>query len=402
MMKKLALFLAFVLSVGMLSAQNSKVQTAINLIKPQYNELDKAKEAIDLASNHEKTKLKAKTWKVRGEVYQAIAQSTEEKFQKLCDTPVEVALDAYKKAQELDDKGHYTNEIKLQLLNLNNLQINKGIEAFNKGIESNNTADFATAFNDFKSALEINKLVEPDKVDTMIVFNTAIAADRAKLYDDAIEYYKKTTDLGYEGSKVYGFVATIEKERGDTAAFVQALKDGINAYPEDNSVLMVELINYYLTAELSDLALEYLAKAIEKDPTNQTFYFAQGALYDKLKEFDNAKASYEKAVELKDDYFDAYYNLGALYFNKGADMLKTANEIPPNQQAKYDAAVKESFKELEKALPYLEKAHQIDPTEETTMLTLKEIYFKLRNDSNEYMTKFKEMNEKIKALPAKE
>jgi tetratricopeptide (TPR) repeat protein len=395
MMKKLALSLTFIMSVFLLTAQNSKVQTAINLSKPQYNELDKAKEAIDLAINHEKTMSKAKTWKVRGQVYQAIAQSTDEKFKALSENPLKVAIESYEKAKELDEKGQYTKEIENQLKLIGMLQINKGIEYFN-------TQEFDKAFNAFTSSLAIDGIIEPGKIDTMIIFNAGIAADRAKMYDQAIEYYNKTTALRYEGSKVFGFIATIERERGDTAAFVQALKNGIEAYPEDNSVLMVELINYYLTAELSDLALEYLAKAIEKDPSNQTFYFAQGALYDKLNDFDNAKASYEKAVELKSDYFDAYYNLGALYFNKGADMLKLANEIPPNQQSKYDAAVKESFNELAKALPALEKAHEINPAEETTMLTLKEIYFKLRNDSEEYMTKFKAINEKIKALPAKE
>ena len=120
--------------------------------------------------------------------------------------------------------------------------------------------------------------------------------------------------------------------------------------------------------------------------------------YEKLGDFDNAKASYEKSVELKPDYFAAYYNLGALFFNKGADMLQEANNIPANQQSKYEAAVKESFKELEKALPYLEKAYEIDSEDRSTIQTLKEIYFKIRNDKEEYMTKYKKYNELLKNL----
>ncbi|HCC30371.1 MAG TPA: hypothetical protein DEQ03_10010 [Marinilabiliales bacterium] len=390
-MKKLALLLSFWMVVLAVSAQNSKVQSAINRIKPMYNELDKAKEDIDLAVAHEKTIGSAKAWKVRGQVYYEIARSTDDKFKNLCENPVQVAIDSYKKALELDVKNQFKTEIENQLKLIGVLQINKGIEFFN-------ASQFDKAFNAFTSSLKIDEMVQSGAIDTMIIFNAAIAADRAKMYDQAIEYYRKTAALKYEGSKVYGYIASTERERGDTVAFVNALKEGIDAYPEDNSVLMVELINYYLNKDMSDLALGYLTKAIEKDPGNQTFYFAQGALYDKLKNFDLAKASYEKAVELKSDYFDAYYNLGALYFNKGADMLKEANNIPANQQAKYDAAVKESLKELEKTLPYLEKAHSIDGTEKSTILTLKEIYFKLRNDKEEYMTKYQEMNEKAKAL----
>ena len=79
-------------------------------------------------------------------------------------------------------------------------------------------------------------------------------------------------------------------------------------------------------------------------------------------------------------------------------MLKAANEIPPNEQAKYDAAVKEAFVELDKAVPYLEKAHEIDPKEKSTMLTLKEIYFKLRGNHDDYMDKYKKINEELKAI----
>ncbi len=390
-MKKLAFLLSFIMTVSMVSAQNSKVQSAINYSKPQYNQLDKAKEAIDAAVIHEKTMNTAKAWKVRGDVYLAIAQTTDEKFITLCENPLQVSFDSFKKATELDVKNQFSAEITLQLIKLNALRINIGIAFFNEG-------KYDKAFYAFTNALEIDKIVRPGTIDTMIVFNAGIAADRAKMYDEAIKYYRIAASLRYEGSKVYGFIANLERERGDTNAFVNVLKEGIDSFPNDNSVLMVELINYYLIKDMSDLALEYLEKAIDKDPTNATFHFAKGALYDKLKDFEKAKLSYEKAVEIKNDYFDAYYNLGALYFNKGADMLKEANNIPPKEQKRYDAAVIESFKELEKALPYLEKAHEIDPKEKSTMLTLKEIYFKLRNDKEEYMVKYQQINEELKAM----
>ncbi len=390
-MKKLAFLLSFIMTVSMVSAQNSKVQSAINYSKPQYNQLDKAKEAIDAAVIHEKTMNTAKAWKVRGDVYLAIAQTTDEKFITLCENPLQVSFDSFKKATELDVKNQFSAEITLQLIKLNAIRINTGIAFFNEG-------KYDKAFYAFTNALEIDKIVRPGTIDTMIVFNAGIAADRAKMYDEAIKYYRIAASLRYEGSKVYGFIANLERERGDTNAFVNVLKEGIDSFPNDNSVLMVELINYYLIKDMSDLALEYLEKAIDKDPTNATFHFAKGALYDKLKDFEKAKLSYEKAVEIKNDYFDAYYNLGALYFNKGADMLKEANNIPPKEQKRYDAAVIESFKELEKALPYLEKAHEIDPKEKSTMLTLKEIYFKLRNDKEEYMVKYQQINEELKAM----
>jgi len=390
-MKKLAFLLVLVFGTTMLFAQSSKVQSALNYSKPQYNQLDKAQEAIEAAIVHEKTKDVAKTWKVRGQVYQAIAKTEDEKFKALCENPLDVALSSYKKALALDDKGRMINEVKVEFLTLQPMFINKAVEDF--GVEK-----YSDALSCFESSLTIDSLMEPGKQDSVIIFNAGIAADKAGNYDKAIFYYNWAASLGYEGSRIYGFLANIQKTKGDTAAYVETLKVGIEKYPDDIAIIF-ELINYYLDRDESDEALGYISKAIEKDPTNHTLYFAQGAIYDKKKDFDSAKASYDKAVEIKPDYFNGWYNLGALFFNRGVEMLKEANNIPPNEAKRYDAAVKESFKELEKALPYLEKAHQIDPTEKSTLLTLKEICFKLRNDSDEYMAKFKEYNEKVKALP---
>jgi hypothetical protein len=98
MMKKLAFLSVLVLSVMFVGAQNSKINSAITYKKPEYNQLDKAKEAIDQAIVHEKTLNNPKAWKVRGEVYQAIAQTQDEKFKALCTFPLDTALASYKKA----------------------------------------------------------------------------------------------------------------------------------------------------------------------------------------------------------------------------------------------------------------------------------------------------------------
>lgn len=388
-MKKLAILTFFVVSVVFVFGQNGKVNGAINRLK--YGELDKAKEAIDLATKHEKTMGKAKTWKVRGFVYQTIATTTDSTFFDLCADPIKVSLEAYEKATELDVKNQYSAEINK---NLAMFSLNLG-PVVAKDWED---GDFASAHNKFVYLIKISALNNPPVIDTVSMFNAAISAEKAGLDDKALEYFQKLVNIKYGGSVIYNYMANIESERRDTVKFVDYLQQGIEAYPKDNSALMVPLINYYLDKDESDFALQYLSKAIENDPGNHTFYFAQGALYDKLKDFDNAKASYDKAAELKPDYFAAYYNLGALFFNKGADMLSEANNIPANMQAEYEAAVKDSYKELEKALPYLEKAHEIDAEDKSTMQTLKEIYFKLRNDKEEYMTKYKEYNEILKNL----
>jgi hypothetical protein len=60
-MKKLIFLLLCVAGLGNLMGQSNKVVTAFNLMKPEYNELDKAKLNIDEASVHPKTAGEAKT-----------------------------------------------------------------------------------------------------------------------------------------------------------------------------------------------------------------------------------------------------------------------------------------------------------------------------------------------------
>ena len=97
------------------------------------------------------------------------------------------------------------------------------------------------------------------------------------------------------------------------------------------------------------------------------------------------------SLEIKPDYFDAIYNLGALYVNHAARLMTEANAIPMDKIKEYDAKKAEADAALEKALPYLEQAHQMDPSDRNTMVTLKEIYAR-----KSMLDKVKEMDAKLK------
>ncbi|MDA3893564.1 MAG: tetratricopeptide repeat protein [Salinivirgaceae bacterium] len=391
MMKRVSFLLLLLLlffTSAIVFAQGGKVNSAF--AQTNAGILDKAKEAIDLAAAHERTIGKAKTWKVRGFVYQSIAVSEDSSYAELCDNPVKVSLEAYKKALELDLKKKYSDEINK---NLTMFTFKLG-PMVSKDWENK---DFKSAFYKFEHLIHIAELMDPPVIDSASLFNAGIAGEKAGFKDEAILYFQRAADLKYGGDNVYLFMANIELERGDSAKYVEILKTGIDAYPTSNKTIMSYLINYYININEAELALEYLKKAIEGDPTNETFYFAQGVMYDKLGEFDNAVASYEKSIETKADYHDGYYNLGALYVNSASEMLKEASNIPPSKQDEYEAAKKEAFVELEKALPSLEKAHELDATEPSTLAILKEIYFKLRNESDAYMVKYKEFQKKLDA-----
>lgn len=385
-MKNLIVLFVLAFSILTTSAQDSKVVSAYNYRKPQYYQLDKAKLAIDEASVHEKTIANPKTWYYRGLVYQDLAATTDANFKTLHSNPLDEATKSYLKSLSLDVKNKFRNEVILQLTQMSVLLINKGIEEFN------NSA-FDKALQCFENSLRIDSVPELAKTDSMVIYNAGVAADKAKNFEKALFYYKKAIDLKYEGSKVYIFVSNVYKEMKDTAQALETLKTGISAEPKDNGALMVELINYYLNSNKTDEALSYLNLAIQNDPSNFSYYFAQGTLYDKMGDFDNARTRYEKALELKSDYFDACYNLGALFYNKAVLFYKEANDIPPKEQKRYDETIAKAKEQLNFSMPHLEKAHSLNPNDVFTLQSLKEIYTRLA-----MYDKAKEIKEKLDTM----
>jgi tetratricopeptide (TPR) repeat protein len=392
-MKRTTILFALLFAVTCVFAQKGKVTTALTY--KEAGKLDKAVEAIEETINASNPKSEStiswpKTYEVRGEIYQAVFQSKDENFKKLSADPLTVAYDSYFKVLELDTKKSFSKTVKIKFTLLIGDLTNQAVEAFN-------VEDYEKALKSFEQILsieqqEVYKMDDPTAVDTTIIFNAGLAAYNAQKYDKAIEYYKETAKYKYNGAKTYTMISSSYKMKQDTIGALQALKEGLTVYP-DNGPILVEIINIFLDANKVDEAMAYLDKAIAIDPKNSSYYFAQGTLYDKVQKTDAAAASYLKAIEYKDDYFDAYYNLGALHYNKGVKQVDIANAVPSNQPLKYDEEKNKADIEFTKAIPYMEKAHAINPTDKFTLESLKTLYYRLK-----MLDKHAEIVEKMKNL----
>ncbi|MGZ2369375.1 tetratricopeptide repeat protein [Ancylomarina sp. YFZ004] len=386
-MKKLSFIMVLLLCVSMVNAQKSKVTGASNYLTS--GKLDKAKVAIDAGMGHEKCVAWPKAYLVKGKVYQAIFESPLPAYKKLSETPLQVAYEAYLKCMELDVKNKYRKAIKAQMTNLIPDFTNKAVQFFQ-------TEDYSGAFNAFEKVLEIEnmKMFEADKlaVDTAVIFNAGLAAQKAKNFEGAIKYYKQTIDLNYGGAKAYAYLSKVLKENGNDEESLTYLHKGFELFPND-AYMLVELINHYLLGGEPNKAAEYLDKAIALDPENGSYYRAKGTLYEKTNEPAKAKEMYEIAYSKDPKDYISQYNLGVLQLNVAEKARKVANDIM--DQKKYDAALKSLYKLYEEALPHFTKVLEIKPDEENSISTLKELYFKLRNEKPEFMKKYEEFKAKL-------
>lgn len=228
----------------------------------------------------------------------------------------------------------------------------------------------------FELALKIETApIFKNIVDTSMIYNCGLAALNAKNYDKAIEYFKKAAHYGYNGGVTYSLLRSAYVEKGDSVAALRTLQEGFEKFPNDLNMI-VDLVNYYIVAQKVEDALKYLSIAKEKEPNNPSFYFAEGTLYEKLNNFENAEAAYRKATEIDPNSFNAWYNLGVLYYNKAVKIFDAATN--EKDDAKYQQLLEQGNEVLKQCIPFLEQARRIDPKEETCAKTLRGLYFRLQ------------------------
>jgi tetratricopeptide (TPR) repeat protein len=377
-MKKTLILLSFILLAFTGFAQKGKVSSALNF--KDTGKLDKALEAIEEAIDASNPKTKSsvtwpRTWEVRGEIFQAIAQSKDANVKKLSTDPLTEAVNSYKKAIELDANNKFAKSIKIKLTLLTNDLTNQAVEAFN-------AEDYARALMSFEQILALQELPvmkadNPGAVDTIIIFNAGLAAYNAENYAKAIKYYQDAARYGYNEGRTYQLLSKAHLENKDTTSALTVLQEGFQKYPSDNGVL-VEMINIYINSGKTDDAMKYLSLAIEQDPQNATYYFAQGSLYDQMGEQEKSITSYNNAIRVNPEYFDAHYNLGALYYNNGVKQVEIAIKVPTSDNKRYEEELAKAEEWFSKALPLMERCREIKPEDPYALESLRNLYYRLK------------------------
>jgi tetratricopeptide (TPR) repeat protein len=383
-MKRNLILFALIMLVSVAFAQLKKDRTAA------YNawqkpDLVKAKEAIDKAIAYPEAATDAKVWYYRGGIYLDIQISPAKAV--LAPDALNVAYEAFTKAKELDTKEDYKTEITSKLSQIAG-------EFFNEGIAQFQLNNFDGAIPYFDKSIDIAK--GNHVIDTMANYASALcyekkaATDKAFL-DKAIEKYQFLVDLKMKDIKdisIYTSLASLYKDKGDIEKATSILDLGKTIFP-GNSDLIIAEANIYISTNNHKKAVSSLMIAKEKEPKNISILYAIGVTYDLLKNdtklpedervkyFNSAIDAYKETISVDPNYFDALFNLGAIYYNKGGEVINEANKLPINETAKYDKMLADGNNYLNLALPYLEQCETLQPKDRNTLVSLKEIYTRL-------------------------
>jgi tetratricopeptide (TPR) repeat protein len=369
MKRTLFILIICVFAVSMAQAQRAEVRKAERALN--RGELAIAKEHIDLAIEEPTTSGEVGTWLLKAQVYMQIAMAEEPEVRNLVEDPVTVADEAATRAQSMEPSNVEIIQLQQMLMVLSELTYNDGVESFNVN-------DYDGASKKFLRSYELNK--QFGNIDTTTYYNAGLAAELGENYDRAKTIYLDLMEMDHDQPYLFTSMATINLAEGDTAKALEYVLQGRERYPDDLNIIFNEANIYIFTGEV-EKAKDILALAIEKDPENPGLYFALAANFDRMAQdtaysheerqgfYKQAETYYKGAIELDENFFDAIYNLGVLYFNEGIRLYEAADEALRKTQnfKQYEEDEKEIIAAWLKSQPYFEKAR--------TLITLDDLYY---------------------------
>ncbi|MDP1745945.1 MAG: hypothetical protein Q8L90_10225 [Bacteroidota bacterium] len=389
-MKKGFLFLSLSLLVFSTIAQQNQVQNTNNALRA--GELDRAKIAIDLAAEHESTKNLTKMWLYRGKTYLGIYDS--KKYKNLDADAALKAVESFINCLKGDKDNVYKDEV-TGLLVASSLRLyNNGLDAYRSGDFVRATKNLTVVFEAFpydKDKTLTRSNITPETLNYDLYSISRDAKDLGK----AKEYLQKLVDAHYKSPKIYIDMSRILISEKDTVKALEYIEMGRNLFEDDIKLINAEL-TVYIQQGKTDVLLVKLDKAIESAPDNELLYYTQGLIYKDKKQVDKAEVSYKKVLDLKADHLDANYELGVLYFNRGAEWNTKSSNLPLSEtkkQKEYDENASADFKS---SVPYLEKAHELNPNDVSVIQSLMKVYGRIGDE-----VKFAAMKEKADKFKAK-
>ena len=223
-----------------------------------------------------------------------------------------------------------------------------------------------------------------------------------ELLTKAIEngYFDEKGDIYY-----YLFHCCYGQKEADKSKLLKSkevLLQGIDKFPKNERILN-SLMQLYTVEEgmgnPEDL-VALIEKALENDPKNADLWFGRGRVYYKLNNYDECINSFHKVVEIKPDDFDGNYYLAVFYMAKGNELYKEAAKVDYKSQKELDEAMRVAYEPYRQAVPWFEKAYELNNNHLDTVDCLKSICFRLRDEEG-YMEKYNKYNpvyRKLKGL----
>jgi len=316
---------ALVISSNLAFSQGSQIKIANNSLaklqnsiaekadaKKQLTIIGEGVKAIEAAEKDKRTKNWPETWAIKAYIcsYIALIDDNEANAEKYFTQAEEALVQAVK----LDKFQSNTERIKAADHNIHVKRQRKGTEAFQQN-------DFSTAYDLLKNVSDFMP------TDTLLATNVAICAQNLQQYNDALAYFLRAKDNGAKNPTLYQNIANIYASKFETELAIKTLEDGLK-FNEFHPLLTNDYINILLDNEQYDKATKAVETSLKTEKRSKLLFFLYGYLQqNQSKNINTAELSYQKALEVDYNYFDALYQLAVAYIQNANEALKQKDNV---------------------------------------------------------------------------
>ena len=191
---------------------------------------------------------------------------------------------------------------------------------FNKGVEAYNSSNLEVALQAFQ---DVDR-VKPG--DTTVYANIIAIANNAQNKKVVEKYVKKASEQNFRKPYFYAYLISYANADKDYDKAIRYIKEAKKYFADDENISIQE-INTYLLFGKEQEAIASLEAQTKGGTNNHSIYYSLASLYDKTGRAEKAVENYKKAVEIKPDYYEAYYNWGVVYYNQYTQANKEINEL---------------------------------------------------------------------------
>ena len=302
------------------------------------------------------------------------------------------ALNAYKKAYEVDVKGAKLKDITTGLSLINQKYVSDAYNAYQLG-------DLVKASEYFALAAEAMNTAPLSQLDANSVYNAAFTAWMNKDYERAKTYFEKclSYEYYYEDGEVFAKLADVYSNLNQPEASVAMLEQGFAKFPQSQAIL-IGLINYYISNNQDPARLfELIDLAKKNEPNNASLYYVEGNIYKQLGEIEKAAEVYYRCTDVNPEYEYGYIGAGVMFYEEAVKVSEAAST--EYDDAKYNALVEKFEKLLLDAIDPFEKAYNVTKDENLKVSIaeyLKNIYYRFITKGEEYEAGYKKYDAVVK------
>lgn len=248
--------------------------------------------------------------------------------------------------------------------------------------EIHNAKDYANAVKAYELFITLpfepymeGKIAAPaDTILGEIRFYQGIALWQGENPKDAVGAFEKARKLGYLKKEVFDYALNCAAQSNNEPAIVKIAEEALPLYGKQDGQYVRILINGYLNNQNYVEANKIVDQAILDDPQSAELVNLKGNLVENQKSIEEAFPYFKKAVDLDPTSSKAQFDLGRYYFNKAVKIRDEKTDLTGDALAKLVNPL------YEQALPYLEKAYELDKGNIDAKNALRSIYYQLNDE----------------------